>query len=64
MLDLEDKKVFVDSSKIIDQAWYLSEIEAFDFYVVWLVRDPRAQVSSALKYNAWDVAEATRRWKR
>ena len=64
MLDLEAKNVFVDSSKIIDQAWYLSEIEAFDFYVVWLVRDPRAQVSSALKYNAWDVAEATRRWKR
>ncbi len=64
ILTMENNRTFADSSKTIDHALYLSAVEAFDFHVIWLVRDPRAQVSSALKYNAWNVAEATERWKR
>ena len=39
-------------------------IESFDIKVVWLTRDPRAQVNSALKYNKWTIPEATNHWKR
>lgn len=64
ILKLENKKVFLDSSKIMRHALYLSLIEKFDFYIIWLSRDPRAQVSSALKYNKWSVEEAAQRWKK
>lgn len=56
------KTVFLDSSKILQHAHWLAKIPSFDFYVIWLVRDPRAQVSSALKYNKWSVQEAAQRW--
>ncbi|MFY0591773.1 sulfotransferase [Roseivirga sp.] len=62
-LKLDGADVFLDSSKVIDHLIFLSMIEAFDIKVVWLTRDPRAQVNSALKYNKWSVADATERWK-
>lgn len=64
ILAMEGKSVFLDSSKIMKHALFLSQIEAFDFYVIWLSRDPRAQVSSALKYNKWSIEEAALRWKK
>ena len=63
ILDLDGNTAFLDSSKIIDQALYLSLIEEFDFYVIWLSRDPRAQVNSAVKYHQWSISDATERWK-
>lgn len=62
ILALEGNSTFLDSSKIIDQALFLSQIEAFDFYVIWLARDPRAQVFSTLKYHDWTVEYATQKW--
>ncbi len=64
ILDLENCSTFLDSSKVIDHALYLSKIKEFDFYVIWLARDPRAQVFSALKYNDWTIEEATQNWKK
>lgn len=63
ILELEGKPVFLDSSKNIEQALFLSRIRAFDLHIIWLSRDPRAQVASSLKYNRWSIEEATRRWK-
>ena len=62
ILALENCSTFLDSSKAIDHALYLSQIHGFDFYVIWLARDPRAQVHSALKYNDWAIGEATQHW--
>lgn len=62
ILSLEDKNTFLDSSKIIDHALYLSQIKDFDFYIIWLSRDPRAQVFSALKYNDWTIKKAAKNW--
>ena len=62
ILNLEGKNTFLDSSKVIDYALYLSQIENFDFYLIWLSRDPRAQVFSALKYNDWTIKEAAKKW--
>lgn len=64
ILELEGNAVFLDSSKVIQQAYFLSAIPDFDLYIVWLTRDPRAQISSALKYNKWSVGEAADRWKK
>ena len=64
ILKPETNSAFLDSSKIIDHALFLSQIKDFDFYVIWLSRDPRAQVNSALKYNDWSIEQATRRWKK
>lgn len=63
VLELENSRVFLDSSKSISHALFLSRIPEHDLRIIWLSRDPRAQVSSALKYNDWSVEEATRRWK-
>lgn len=62
ILDLEGNQVFLDASKDIRHALFLSQVPEFNFFVIWLSRDPRAQVASALKYNSWGVEEATRRW--
>lgn len=62
ILKLEGNSTFLDSSKIIDQALFLSQIEAFDFHVIWLARDPRAQVFSTLKYHDWTIEFATQKW--
>ncbi|MEM9822289.1 MAG: sulfotransferase, partial [Bacteroidota bacterium] len=64
ILKIEQKSVFLDSSKVIDHALLLSLIDSFDFYIIWLSRDPRAQSHSALKYNPWSIEEAARRWKK
>ena len=53
---------FLDSSKAINHTFFLSQIEAFDFNVIRLVRDPRAQINSAMKYNKWSVEKATDMW--
>lgn len=63
-LKLDKAEVFLDSSKVIDHVLYLSLMDTFDIKVVWLTRDPRAQVNSAMKYNKWSAEEATRYWKR
>ncbi|RME93223.1 MAG: sulfotransferase [Bacteroidetes bacterium] len=55
---------FLDSSKTYKQLPHLAQIDAFDLKIIWLTRDPRAQVSSAMKYNAWTVATATGHWIR
>jgi hypothetical protein len=57
-----NKSVFLDSSKTYKHLRHLSQIPEFDFQVIWLSRDPRAQVSSALKYNDWSIEKATRQW--
>ncbi|MEL6971370.1 MAG: sulfotransferase [Bacteroidota bacterium] len=62
ILALNEKPVFLDSSKSYKQLQHLQEIEAFDLKVIWLSRDPRAQVSSALKYNSWTVQQAADTW--
>lgn len=62
-LKLDKAEVFLDSSKVIDHLLFLSLMETFDIKVVWLTRDPRAQVNSAMKYNKWTAAEATEHWK-
>ncbi|MEL7221690.1 MAG: sulfotransferase, partial [Bacteroidota bacterium] len=49
ILKKAQKSVFLDSSKTYKQLRHLSQIDDFDFKVIWLSRDPRAQVSSALK---------------
>jgi LPS sulfotransferase NodH len=63
IMKLNEGNVFLDSSKSLDQCFFLSQIEKFDLHVVWLSRDPRAQINSAMKYNKWSVQEATERWK-
>ena len=62
ILALKNCSTFLDSSKTIDHALYLSQIHGFDFYVIWLARDPRAQVHSAVKYNDWTFKKATQHW--
>ena len=64
VLKLDGNHVFLDSSKPIRQAVYLDQIDNLDLYVIHLVRDPRAQISSALKYNEWTTEQATRIWIR
>jgi len=64
VLKIEKKTVFLDSSKVIDHALFLSLIESFDLHIIWLSRDPRAQSHSALKYNPWSIEEAAHRWKK
>lgn len=64
MLEMDKSTVFLDSSKAIKHVMYLSQIQEFDLSVVWLTRDPRAQVNSALKYNkSWDTTFAAKHWK-
>ncbi len=64
ILALDGSHAFLDTSKIINHALFLSLEEAFNFYVIWLVRDPRAQVNSAIKYNDWSIEKATEAWKK
>lgn len=64
ILQKDGGEVFLDSSKIIDHALFLSRIPQFDVHIIWLTRDPRAQVHSALKYNDWSVEKATNYWKK
>jgi len=61
-LEMDGNTVFVDSSKPIEHALYLSLIENFDFYVIYMVRDPRAQSASAIKYNKWSIEQAAQTW--
>ena len=64
ILDLDQSKIFLDTSKIINHVLFLSMVKAFDLQVIWLIRDPRAQVNSAIKYNNWSVEQATNAWKK
>jgi hypothetical protein len=64
ILKIDQNHIFLDSSKSAKHLLFLSMIEAFDLNVVWLVRDPRAQVNSAIKYNSsWSLKMATEYWK-
>ena len=62
ILKKDNTSVFLDSSKIINQALYLSQIPQFDFHVIWLIRDPRAQINSAMKHHSWSIEKATSMW--
>lgn len=62
ILALENCSTFLDTSKVIDHALYLSQIKDIDFYIIWLTRDPRAQVHSAIKYNDWTIEKAAQHW--
>jgi len=64
ILSRHQSSVFLDSSKVINHAFYLSQIPNFDFHAIWLVRDPRAQINSAMKYNTWTLERATKLWKK
>lgn len=64
ILEKENSSVFLDSSKIINHALYLSRIEEFDFHVIWLIRDPRAQINSAMKHQGWSLEKATQMWNK
>lgn len=61
-LKLDGNEIFVDSSKPIRHALYLSLIQDFDFYVIYLVRDPRAQSASAMKRHGWSAEQAAQTW--
>ena len=62
ILKIDKKSVFLDSSKVIDHVIYLSQIKDIELKVIWLSRDPRAQVCSALKYNDWTIEQAAKNW--
>ena len=62
-MKLDDGSVFLDSSKSIEHTLYLKQIPEFDFRIIWLARDPRAQVFSAMKYNPWTAEQAAQEWK-
>jgi hypothetical protein len=62
ILDLDNNEVFLDSSKTISHVLFLSLIEKLDLHVVWLTRDPRAQINSAIKYNKYSVTKASKLW--
>jgi len=59
---LYEKNVFLDSSKPLRNLLYLSLDKRYDLYVLHLIRDPRGQVNSSLKYNKWSIGKATRKW--
>lgn len=61
-LELDGNEVFFDSSKPVEHGVFFSTSTELDVYNLWLIRDPRAQAVSALKYNDWTLAEAARRW--
>lgn len=64
ILEMEQTSVFVDSSKAIKHILFLAQIQGLDLRIVWLTRDPRAQINSALKYNkSWNTQQATDYWK-
>ena len=62
ILEIDETSVFLDSSKTMSNLLYLSLIPEIDLRIIWLVRDPRAQVNSALKYNKWTIEEAAKNW--
>lgn len=62
ILEIDANDVFFDTSKPVEHAVYFSEFSNFDVSTIWLVRDPRAQVISALKYNKWTLERACREW--
>ena len=62
ILEASSASVFLDSSKSLHHAAFLRFQSAMDMRIIWLVRDPRAQVSSAMKYNPWNAEKATRKW--
>jgi hypothetical protein len=62
ILELDDNDIFFDTSKPAEHAVYFSELSEFEVSTIWLVRDPRAQVISALKYNKWTLERACREW--
>lgn len=57
-------EVFLDTSKPLRQALFLSRTPGLSVRILLLTRDPRAQVCSALKYNDWTTAQAARNWVR
>ncbi|MEM9258783.1 MAG: hypothetical protein AAGA62_03990 [Bacteroidota bacterium] len=61
-LEIDGNHVFFDSSKPIYHGVFLSASKKFDTYLLWLVRDPRAQAVSALKYNHWTLEYAANHW--
>lgn len=63
ILAVDGGSVFLDSSKSANQLVFLSMMEEIDLRIIWLSRDPKAQVYSAMKYNPWTVEQAAKYWK-
>ncbi len=51
ILDVEGKNVFMDATKDVARAFYLSVLEEFDFKLIHLVRSPQGFLYSCLKRN-------------
>jgi hypothetical protein len=63
VLAQSDATVFLDSSKAIDHALHLNQINGFAVKVLHLVRDGRGQVSSTLKHHPQQtITQAAERW--
>jgi len=62
ILEIDANDIFFDTSKPVEHAVYFSELSDLDVSSIWLVRDPRAQVISALKYNKWTLERACQEW--
>lgn len=64
ILEEDENHLFFDSSKPLDHALFLSLLPQYNVKIIYLSRQPAAQISSALKYNDWTLARATKEWTR
>ncbi|MEM1357408.1 MAG: hypothetical protein AAGF89_04375 [Bacteroidota bacterium] len=62
VLEVDNNRVFFDSSKPIYHGVFFSASKKYRTYLLWLIRDPRAQSVSALKYNNWTLEYAANHW--
>lgn len=63
VLDLTDRSVFLDSSKVAEHAVLLGRLPGWRVVVYHLLRDGRGQVASTVKHHPERApAEAARRW--
>jgi hypothetical protein len=64
VLERTGKTVFVDTARDHQRPKYLSRHPLLDVRVIHLIRDPRGNSASIMKYTGANVAEAARDWKR
>lgn len=63
VLERTGKSVFVDTARDHQRPKYLARHPLFDLRVIHLIRDPRGNSASIMKYTGVDVATAARRWQ-